>query len=84
MSTYEIYLPKVFPYCLSVTPQQCRDLLDVLIYVDRDDVPQEASSFAVTVDNWDGTFNLWLSSVSYEYLRSITAIDVQPTVNDND
>lgn len=36
---------------------------------ERDDVAQ-GSSFAVTVDNWDGTWNLWLSKVSYAFLVS--------------
>jgi hypothetical protein len=33
----------------------------------RADVEQ-GSSFAVTVDNWNGTWNLWLSEVSYNFL----------------
>jgi len=65
--SYQTTLPRVFPYCYALSPDDVRGYVTVLISKHRTDVPQ-GSSFAVTVDNWDGTWNLWLSSVSRKFL----------------
>lgn len=67
MSTYKAELPKAFPWVISAKPEEIRQALYLLASPFRKDVPQ-GSSFAVTVDNWDGTWNLWLSEASFVFL----------------
>lgn len=70
-STYTRTLPTVFPFLIKGTPYNVnlwvRSLLDPRL---REDVSQ-GSSFAVTVDNWNGTWNLWLSEVSKNFLMEL-------------
>lgn len=65
--SYRRTLPQVFPYGIAMPIKQVQTCVRKLILRTRLDVPQ-GSSFAVTVDNWDGTWNLWLSKVSLVYL----------------
>lgn len=65
---YKEALPEVFFTTLTATPEVVREYVEKLLRADRKDVPQ-GSSFAVTVDNWNGTWNLWLSEASYNYLN---------------
>lgn len=62
-------LPRVFPTCIAMPEDEVRDAVRVLLSTARTDV-QQGSSFAVTVDRWDGMWNLWLSKVSREFLES--------------
>lgn len=66
MSTYKHNMPKSFPCVAKVSAEDTR--LCVRVLIEREDLPQ-GSSFSVTVDNWDGTWNLWLSKASADYLR---------------
>ena len=68
MSDYKRTLPNAFPYLIRLEPNEVRLHVKRLLDYSRSDVPQ-GSSFAVTVDNWDGTWNLWLSRVSFKFLR---------------
>ena len=70
MSVYRHELPKAFPYLFAGNQPEVRAYIRQLISVNRPDVPQ-GSSFAVTVDNWGGTWNLWLSKVSCEFLKTL-------------
>jgi hypothetical protein len=65
--TYQHHLPMVFSYVARIHPDDVRTFVAELLDADREDVPQ-GSSFAVTVDNWDGTWNLWLSAASRGFL----------------
>lgn len=69
MSTYKSVLPQVFPHCIADTPMMVRAYVEALLSEDRKDAPQ-GSSFAVTVENGDRTWNLWLSAASLKYLKS--------------
>lgn len=68
MSVYKSHLPDAFPWLAVAEPKYVRRLIRLLLSERRTDVPQ-GSSFAVTVDNWDGTWNLWLSDVSKTFLN---------------
>jgi hypothetical protein len=68
MSTYKSTLPQVFEYLMVGTPDDVRRWVARLLDPKRTDVSQ-GSSFAVTVDNWNGTWNLWLSHTSMQELR---------------
>lgn len=64
-SSYKVVLPKAFPLCLTAKPNLVRRAIMLLTSQGR----LRGSSFAVTVDNWDGTWNLWLSEASFSYLQ---------------
>lgn len=70
MSIYKYSLPKIFPYIVTAKPDDIRTFVNLLLSSDRTDVPQ-GSSFAVTVDNWNGTWNLCLSKASRDYLHGL-------------
>lgn len=67
--TYQQILPSAFPHMLRTTQSTVRYMVRELISNGRTDTPQ-GSSFAVTVDNWDGTWNLWMSEASKDYIVS--------------
>lgn len=67
MPTYRGVLPQVFSVVVTEKPYKIKDLITELLRSDRTDV-QQGSSFALTVDSWDGNWNLWLSTVSLSYL----------------
>lgn len=69
MSSYQRALPSLFPFAISVTPTYALVAIEWLLSDKRSDNLQ-GSSFALTVDNYDDTVNLWLSRTSYEYLKS--------------
>lgn len=60
-------LPAVFPHRFFGPPNEVRGLATTLLSSDRTDVAN-GSSFAVTVDNGSGSWNLWLSRASYDFL----------------
>lgn len=68
--SYKSVLPEVFPFLLQTDPHAVVYFVTKLMDPTRKDVPQ-GSSFAVTVDNWNGTWNLWLSEASYNFLKSV-------------
>lgn len=73
MSTYKATLSQVFPHCIATVPHNVETYVKALMDPRlREDVPQ-GSSFAVTVDNWNGTWNLWLSEVSYAFVQRYIA-----------
>jgi hypothetical protein len=76
MSVYKNVLPNAFPYCLVLPIHEARRYVKLLLS-NRTDVPQ-GSSFAVTVDNWDGTWNLWVSEASYKFLKEHGPLDIEP------
>lgn len=65
--TYQLILPKAFPYMLRTSRATVRYMIREIIDGKRTDVPQ-GSSFAVTVDNWDGTWNLWMSQATKDFI----------------
>lgn len=67
MSTYSSTLPLVFPYVSILTHHEAREAVRALMDKDRIDVPQ-GSSFALTVDLWNGKWKLWLSETSMYFL----------------
>lgn len=75
MSTYKQKLPELFPYCANLKINICRIAVDLLMSAHRKDVPN-GSSFALTVDSYDGTWNLWLSKASYDFLCRYPDLDV--------
>jgi len=76
--TYKSTLPGVFPWVLKGAPPWVAALTAALMSPSRNDVEQ-GSSFAVTVDNWDGTWNLWLSQASRNYLKATIKTLEEPT-----
>lgn len=67
MSTYSSTLPLVFPYVSYLTHDEAREAVTALMDKDRIDV-QQGSSFALTVDLWNGKWKLWLSETSMYFL----------------
>lgn len=67
--SYQTDLPKAFPYMLRAPMATVRYMLREIIDRNRTDVPQ-GSSFAVTVDNWDGTWSLWMSTTTKNFVVS--------------
>lgn len=67
MNAYKNVLPTLFPHSVVATPDRCKHYINDLLSLRRKDVAQ-GSSFALTVDNWNGTWNLWLSEVSKDFL----------------
>lgn len=65
--SYRSTLPNAFPYALGMGADIARRYVSVLLDESRTDVP-DGSSFAVTVDA--GPWTLWLSEVSYKFLKS--------------
>lgn len=63
-------LERAFPYCIRAPHVMARAYIEALLDEDRTDVAQ-GSSFALTVDNGDGTCNLWVSETSMTLLNSI-------------
>lgn len=83
LSSYHLVLPHIFPHLLVIDIPRARELIGELTDNLRVDVSQ-GSSFAVTVDNWDGTWNLWLSNVSKDFIvTNHPEIQVAPTGNPN-
>jgi hypothetical protein len=78
MSVYTHHLPNAFPFVIKLTPNRTEGAVKLLLSKKREDAPA-GSSFAVTVDNWDGTWNLWLSKVSFNYLNALIHDFPQPT-----
>lgn len=72
--TYRTVLPKVFPYVIRINVRDAKLIVKHLMLAERTDVTQ-GSSFAITVDNWDGTWNLWMSAATYKFLREIDIIE---------
>lgn len=67
--TYSRVLPNAFPYLLRTSRATVRYMVREIIDGNRPDVPQ-GSSFAITVDNWDGTWNLWMSKATKDFIVS--------------
>jgi hypothetical protein len=67
MATYQQVLPEVFPHILTVPSDQLEPYINLLTDPDRI-ASHRGSSFAVTMENHDGTVNLWLSEASLKYL----------------
>jgi len=86
---YSVNLPHSFPYIVYGIPEIIKQLVTALLDDDRTDVPN-GSSFAVTVDghtdNSHGTWKLWLSKSSFNYLESIDylniGLDIRVTVTE--
>jgi len=66
--SYQIQLPSFFPVKVIARPERVKRLVEDWLFSLRADVSQ-GSSFAVTVDNWNGTWNLWLLRASYSFLK---------------
>lgn len=69
MTIYQKILPDAFPNVISGPPNKIRHYVQLLTDYDRSDGLTSGSSFAVTVDGFDKYWYLWMSTVSYEYLR---------------
>lgn len=66
--SYQTQLPMIFPHVVRVRQDIAAGIAATLMSPSRTDVPQ-GSSFAITVDNWDGTVNLWLSRASHDFVQ---------------
>lgn len=67
---YQKVLPQAFPYVLRAPKVFIQRAVTALLDPDRvDGLGDNGSSFAVTVDNWDGTQNLWLSVASCNFIQ---------------
>lgn len=75
--SYERVLPRTFPYVLRAPILLVQALVHALVDENRVDVTQ-GSSFAVTVNNWDGRWNLWLSDVSARYVQDLHLPSLNP------
>lgn len=70
MNNYERVLPELFPYVTECTHEQLRYLVLELTSSERTDV-SAGSSFAVVsgIDHPEAKQRLWLSGVSWRYLK---------------
>jgi hypothetical protein len=72
--SYQVHLPKVFPYVMMGTQEQIYKLVKLLMDPARVDVPA-GSSFAVTAGagpvDPNGGLCLWLSQISHAYLMTL-------------
>jgi hypothetical protein len=63
-SSYGHALPPAFPWVMTAPHGTIMMTVTMLLSGSR----PFWSSFAVTMENWDETANLWLSQASYDYL----------------
>lgn len=69
-SVYDHSLPDAFPFVVTLSPAKAMEAINLLMdYKSRSH--KGTSSFAVTADTVDNGLevNLWLSEVSFKYLR---------------
>lgn len=82
MSIYKSELPEVFPYCVNLEINVCRLAIDLLMSDNRKDV-SKGSSFALTVDSYGRTWNLWLSKASYDFLQKYPDLKLETRITWN-